>query len=55
MRVQMPIPRKPPLDSDLIAPPDSKMISVPEAGALLALIVVIWLRWESSFLQLGPA
>lgn len=32
----MPIPTKPPLRSDLIAPPDSEMISPPGAGALLA-------------------
>lgn len=33
---QLPIPTKPPLCSDLIAPPDSEMISPPGAGALLA-------------------
>lgn len=33
---RMPIPTKPPLCSDLIAPPDSEMISPPGAGALLA-------------------
>lgn len=33
---KVPIPTKPPLCSDLIAPPDSEMISPPGAGALLA-------------------
>lgn len=37
----LPIPTKPPLCSDMIAPPDSEMISPPGAGALLAVIVVI--------------
>lgn len=32
----LPIPTKPPLCSDLIAPPDSEMISPPGAGAWLA-------------------
>ncbi len=32
----VPIPTKPPLCSDLIAPPDSEMISPPGAGAWLA-------------------
>ena len=32
----LPIPTKPPLCSNLIAPPDSEMISPPGAGALLA-------------------
>ncbi len=38
---KLPIPTKPPLCSDLIAPPDSEMIPPPGAGALLALFVVI--------------
>lgn len=33
---RVPIPTKPPLCSDLIAPPDSEMISPPGAGAWLA-------------------
>jgi GMC oxidoreductase len=37
----VPIPTKPPLCSDMIAPPDSEMISPPGARVLLALIVVI--------------
>lgn len=37
----LPIPTKPPLCSDMIAPPGSEMISPPGARALLALIVVI--------------
>lgn len=39
--VWLPIPTKPPLCSDMIAPPGSEMISPPGARALLALIVVI--------------
>ena len=35
-KAYLPIPTKPPLCSDLIAPPDSEMISPPGAGALLA-------------------
>ena len=36
LSLSMPIPTKPPLCSDLIAPPDSEMISPPGAGAWLA-------------------